>query len=37
MIAYVDIAKEIGELFEGDMLDANREPASDETYRRIIG
>ena len=37
MIAYVDIAKEIGELFEGDMLDANREPASDETYARIIG
>lgn len=37
MIAYVEIAKEIGELFEGDMLDANREPASDETYRRIIG
>ena len=37
MIAYVDIAKEIGEMFEGDMLDANREPASDETYSKIIG
>ena len=37
MIAYVDIAKEIGELFDGDMLDANRKPASDETYTKIIG
>lgn len=37
MIAYVDIAKEIGELFDGDMLDANRDPASDETYIKIIG
>lgn len=37
MIAYVDIAKEISTLFDGDMLDADRAPASETTYARIIG
>ncbi|MGS2742149.1 cell division protein ZipA C-terminal FtsZ-binding domain-containing protein [Halomonas sp. LS-001] len=37
MIAYVDIAKEINALFDGNMLDADRAPASEATYERIIG
>lgn len=37
MIAYVDIAKEISALFDGDMLDADRAPATEATYERIIG
>lgn len=37
MIAYVDIAKEISALFDGDMLDADRAPATEATYQRIIG
>jgi len=37
MIAYVDIAKEINALFDGNMLDADRAPASEATYARIIG
>lgn len=37
MIAYVEIAKEINALFDGNMLDADRAPATEATYARIIG
>ncbi|MYL24703.1 cell division protein ZipA C-terminal FtsZ-binding domain-containing protein [Vreelandella massiliensis] len=37
MVVYVDLAKEMGKMFEGDMLDGDRQPATEETYARIIG
>lgn len=37
MVVYVELAKEMGEIFEGDMLDGDREPANEKTYARIIG
>lgn len=37
MVVYVELAKEMGEIFEGKMLDGDREPATDDTYARIIG
>lgn len=36
MIVYVELAKEIRELFDGDMLDSERAPATEETYAEII-
>lgn len=36
MIAYVELAKEMRELFDGDMLDSERAPATEETYADII-
>ena len=37
MHVYVELAKEMNETFSGDMLDADREPASESTYAQIIG
>lgn len=37
MHVYVELAKEMQALFSGEMLDAEREPATDATYQRIIG
>lgn len=37
MHVYVALAKEMQTLFTGDMLDADREPATDITFERIIG
>lgn len=37
MHVYVALAKEMQALFTGDMLDADREPATDTTFERIIG
>ncbi|MCA1774022.1 MAG: cell division protein ZipA C-terminal FtsZ-binding domain-containing protein [Halomonas sp.] len=37
MHVYVALAKEMQELFTGDMLDGDREPATDTTFERIIG
>lgn len=37
MHVYVELAKEMQALFSGEMLDAEREPATDVTYQRIIG
>ncbi|GEN26544.1 hypothetical protein HVA01_01900 [Halovibrio variabilis] len=37
MHVYVALAKEMQTLFTGDMLDADREPATDTTFERIIG
>jgi FtsZ-interacting cell division protein ZipA len=37
MVVYVALAKEMGEIFEGDMLDGDRDPATEETYAHIIG
>lgn len=36
MIVYVDLAKEMRELFDGEMLDSERAPATDDTYEAII-
>ena len=36
MIVYVELAKEMRELFDGDMLDSERAPATEETYAEII-
>lgn len=36
MHVYVELAKEMNETFSGDMLDADREPASESTYAQII-
>ncbi|MCL7929222.1 hypothetical protein [Halomonas llamarensis] len=35
MVVYVELAKEMGDIFEDDMLDGD--PASEETYAHIIG
>ena len=37
MHVYVALAKEMQTLFTGDMLDGDREPATDTTFERIIG
>ena len=37
MHVYVELAKEMNETFSGDMLDADREPATEATYAQIIG
>lgn len=37
MHVYVALAKEMQTLFTGDMLDGDREPATDATFERIIG
>ncbi|HSP32104.1 MAG TPA: cell division protein ZipA C-terminal FtsZ-binding domain-containing protein [Halomonas sp.] len=37
MIVFVDLAKQAAEIFQGQLLDADREPASEVTYQRIIG
>ena len=37
MHVYVELAKEMNETFSGDMLDADRKPASESTYAQIIG
>lgn len=37
MHVYVALAKEMQTLFTGDMLDADRKPATDTTFERIIG
>lgn len=37
MHVYVALAKEMQSLFTGDMLDADRKPATDTTFERIIG
>lgn len=37
MIVFVDIAKQAAEIFQGELLDADREPATEATYQRIIG
>lgn len=37
MIVFVDIAKQAAEIFQGELLDGDREPATEATYQRIIG
>lgn len=37
MHVYVALAKEMHETFSGDMLDADRAPATESTYTQIIG
>ncbi|MCH4812736.1 cell division protein ZipA C-terminal FtsZ-binding domain-containing protein [Vreelandella neptunia] len=37
MIVFVDLAKQAAEIFQGQLLDADRNPATDNTYQRIIG
>ncbi|WP_249977321.1 cell division protein ZipA C-terminal FtsZ-binding domain-containing protein [Vreelandella olivaria] len=37
MHVYVALAKELHEIFNGDMLNADREPATESTYTQIIG
>lgn len=37
MHTYVALAKELNDTFSGDMLDADREPATESTYAQIIG
>ncbi|MDP3534362.1 MAG: cell division protein ZipA C-terminal FtsZ-binding domain-containing protein [Halomonas sp.] len=37
MHVYVALAKEMNETFSGDMLDADRAPATESTYTQIIG
>lgn len=37
MHVYVALAKEMQTLFTGDMLDGDRQPATDTTFERIIG
>lgn len=37
MIVFVDLAKQAAEIFQGKLLDADREPATEVTYQRIIG
>ena len=37
MIVFVDLAKQAAEVFQGKLLNAEREPATDATYQRIIG
>lgn len=37
MIVFVDLAKQVAEIFQGKLLDAERKPATDATYQRIIG
>lgn len=37
MIVFVDLAKQAAEIFQGELLDADRKPATDATYQRIIG
>lgn len=37
MIVFVDLAKQATEIFQGKLLDAEREPATDATYQHIIG
>ncbi|RUR31968.1 hypothetical protein ELY33_07080 [Vreelandella andesensis] len=36
MVVYVALAKELNETFNGNLLDANRQPASESTYAQII-
>ena len=37
MHVYVELAKEMNETFSGDMLDADKEPATESTYAQILG
>jgi FtsZ-interacting cell division protein ZipA len=37
MIVFVDLAKQAAEIFQGELLDAQRKPATDATFQRIIG
>ncbi|CAH1043098.1 cell division protein ZipA C-terminal FtsZ-binding domain-containing protein [Halomonas sp. TD01] len=37
MYVYVELAKELNDTFSGNLLDADRQPASESTYAQIIG